>query len=466
MSGIPRTESLVEEDNYHNSRDSPNSMLEEFYDAPEDSPKPPDKRPSKGSSGPNSQRNSLEGNEQYINLKNFSGLTSPLKPENPHDDVSSLSSFSVENPERQDSKDSSIRDVPTPKRVSSAMKLFKNIEANNEPDDEDNEADEVAPPSTAPERYAFNHQSLSRRGIVAEVTDAVYDASNEIKNEDRRSAPRPPSIPRSSQHLSNPPIPKRHDSLKRRSVTVNEEVFLTSALFGLNDFQSTMQGSTPAMPSSSANPHHHSMTGSSATDLFKDKLRLAQTLNAHEGSVWAMKFSPNGQYLASGGQDTRVIIWCIAQLPKSTKQFEGSDSPLQSSANSVDEGEDGDQGKHRQSHSNSAAPSLIHSFLFPEPYRIYEGHTHDITDLAWSKSNFVLSSSMDKTVRLWHVSRNDCLQYFRHPDIVTCVDFHPLHDRFFVSGCFDRRLRVWDIIPTGSVREWVSANDTVRLYYQ
>jgi WD40 repeat protein len=75
----------------------------------------------------------------------------------------------------------------------------------------------------------------------------------------------------------------------------------------------------------------------------------------------------------------------------------------------------------------------------PEPYRVLLGHTGDVIDVSWSQSYFVLSASVDKTVRLWHLTRSDCLQFFRHPDIVTCVEFHPVLDRFFVSGCFDKR---------------------------
>ena len=35
----------------------------------------------------------------------------------------------------------------------------------------------------------------------------------------------------------------------------------------------------------------------------------------------------------------------------------------------------------------------------PHPLRSYSGHTGDILDVAISKNNFVLTSSMDKTVR-------------------------------------------------------------------
>ena len=32
---------------------------------------------------------------------------------------------------------------------------------------------------------------------------------------------------------------------------------------------------------------------------------------------------------------------------------------------------------------------------------------------------------MDKTVRLWHISRRECLCTFQHIDFVTAIVFHP-----------------------------------------
>lgn len=36
--------------------------------------------------------------------------------------------------------------------------------------------------------------------------------------------------------------------------------------------------------------------------------------------------------------------------------------------------------------------------------------------------------------------------------------------RYYISGCFDRKLRVWDIIPDGIVQEWTQTTDTVKAY--
>ncbi|DBA02066.1 TPA: hypothetical protein N0F65_000313 [Lagenidium giganteum] len=150
-----------------------------------------------------------------------------------------------------------------------------------------------------------------------------------------------------------------------------------------------------------------------------DDLCLAQTISSHTGTIWTMKFSHDGARLVSGGQDAILRIWKVE---------------IETAA--------------------SAADSAEKRILEPEPERSYQGHTMPIVDVSWSRSNFILSASMDKTVRLWHISREDCLHVFQHPDSVPAVDFHPKEDRYFLSGCFDNKARVWDI-PDGCVVSYV-----------
>lgn len=75
-------------------------------------------------------------------------------------------------------------------------------------------------------------------------------------------------------------------------------------------------------------------------------------------------------------------------------------------------------------------------FIQKTPFRIFTGHDKDVVDISWSKSQFILSASTDKTVRLWHISKPEMLLKFVHPDILTSVEFHPDQDRFFITGCF------------------------------
>lgn len=86
----------------------------------------------------------------------------------------------------------------------------------------------------------------------------------------------------------------------------------------------------------------------------------------------------------------------------------------------------------------------------------------DLLDVSWSKNYFILSSSMDKTVRLWHISRRECLCCFQHIDFVTAIAFHPRDDRYFLSGSLDGKLRLWNI-PDKKVALWNEVDGQTKL---
>ena len=96
------------------------------------------------------------------------------------------------------------------------------------------------------------------------------------------------------------------------------------------------------------------------------------------------------------------------------------------------------------------------------PFVTYTGHTSDLLDVSWSKNFFILTSSMDKTVRLWHISRKECLCVFQHIDFVTAIAFHPRNDQFFLSGSLDGKLRLWNI-PDKKVALWNEVDGQTKL---
>ncbi len=66
-------------------------------------------------------------------------------------------------------------------------------------------------------------------------------------------------------------------------------------------------------------------------------------------------------------------------------------------------------------------------------------------DFELTKNLFLISSSSDKTARLWHIYKHECLCIFHHSSIVSVLSFHPKDDRYFISACLDGKLRLWNI---------------------
>lgn len=219
-----------------------------------------------------------------------------------------------------------------------------------------------------------------------------------------------------------------------------------------------------------------------------DCLKVVQEINDCKGAIWCMKYSNCSQLLAAAGQDHMLRVYCAQKSWKYFTQLRNKASGQHISPNSTKErnSANGDSFGRIQrssfsrsgslnandSHNNSSSSSSSSAFA-KEMYKdedntlseegplllftIYRGHTADVLDLAWSKNHFLLSASMDKTVRLWHITRIECLCTFRHIDFVTTIQFHPRDDRYFISGSLDGKLRLWNI-PDKRVTLWNEVN--------
>eukprot|EP00833_Pecoramyces_ruminatium_P014589 jgi/Orpsp1_1/1188621/evm.model.d7180000066143.1 len=161
----------------------------------------------------------------------------------------------------------------------------------------------------------------------------------------------------------------------------------------------------------------------SSASSFNSKSTPISEMKDIEGPIWALSFSQNGKYLASGGQDMIIRVWILySEIQDYLSSPETSDTKQ-----------------------NIMKKKKLSPVFRSYPYRYYRGHTSDILDLSWSKTDFLISSSMDKTVRLWHVMHNECLRIFQHEDFVTSIRFHPKDDRYFLSGSLDSKIRLWSI---------------------
>ncbi|KAF2299314.1 hypothetical protein GH714_031471 [Hevea brasiliensis] len=154
-------------------------------------------------------------------------------------------------------------------------------------------------------------------------------------------------------------------------------------------------------------------------------LYKGQDIQAHEGSIRTMKFSLDGRYLASAGEDRIVRVWQVLEDERSNEL----DIP------EID-------------------PSCIYFTV---------NQLSELKPLFTDKektAKHLLSASEDKSVRLWQVGNDHCLRVFSHNNYVTCVQFNPVDDNYFMSGSIDGKVRIW-AIPSCQVVDWTDIKEMV-----
>ena len=157
----------------------------------------------------------------------------------------------------------------------------------------------------------------------------------------------------------------------------------------------------------------------SKENFFKTLIEL-QNFYIDNSSIWVIKLSPNGRYLACGCKSGKIKIYEVI-------------------------------GYNYSGFKTSYDRNNIFEYLkfIPEtPYKTLAKHKADVIDIAWSPffPNLLLSASLDHFVYLWDIYQEDtkCLvKEYEHSDIVTSVCFNPYYKNVFMSGCLEHFVQIW-----------------------
>ncbi|GJN12998.1 hypothetical protein PR202_ga31331 [Eleusine coracana subsp. coracana] len=197
-------------------------------------------------------------------------------------------------------------------------------------------------------------------------------------------------------------------------------------------------------------------------------LYQGQVIKAHNGAILTMKFSPDGQFLATGGDDGVVRVWDVMQSEDFTIPMDDPSSVYLKAhvkcglapVNIKNVRKSKIKGMKQSSESACVVIPTTVFQISEEPLHEYHGHCGDVLDLSWSNNKQLLSASTDKTVRLWEIGSANCITVFPHSNFVTCVQFNPANENHFISGSIDGKIRVWDSLRC-SVVDWADVRDII-----
>ncbi|KAI9025926.1 WD40-repeat-containing domain protein [Phycomyces nitens] len=161
-------------------------------------------------------------------------------------------------------------------------------------------------------------------------------------------------------------------------------------------------------------------------------------LSGHQGEIFACKFDPSGEHIASASFDRQILLWNTYGESKNYGVLKGHNNAVMDVHWSRDAS---------QLFSCSADKTLgIWDAKTGERIRRWKGHSMVVNScqVARRGPELVVSGSDDGCIKLWDSREKEATQTFEDKYQVTSVCFSDAGDMVY-SGGLDNEIKVWDL---------------------
>lgn len=178
--------------------------------------------------------------------------------------------------------------------------------------------------------------------------------------------------------------------------------------------------------------------------------QLRSRITGHTRKITALALSPDASILATGSEDTLILLWNNAG--EQIGMLAGHRGPISTLVFS----EDGS----RLFSGGTDAGVIQWDIASQREVMRYQGHRNVITDIDYSP-NALVSSSGDGAIILWNIETGEEVRRFEgHTDSVRALAFSPDGSQL-LSGSRDRSLILWDVNTGQALSTFVGHGDAV-----